>query len=157
MTSGPSPKLSDNPIGSSLILNPAEAKQRPEFKRYRLNGVQIPALRVFGMFLLLILVGINDYDLNIFSWTTLHFKLTDTGIGIPAARRELIFQPFSQVDGSSTRQYGGSGIGLPLSERLAGLMDGRIRLEIEEGKASTFHFTAGFKPHTRRRTHGIPA
>jgi len=79
----------------------------------------------------------------------LHFKLTDTGIGIPVSKHELIFQPFAQIDASSTRKYGGSGVGLALSERLASMMGGQVWLESEAGKGSTFHFTARFKPHSQ--------
>jgi len=75
----------------------------------------------------------------------LHFKLTDTGIGIPASKFEFIFHPFTQIDSSSTREYGGSGVGLALSERLVNTLGGRIWVESEEGKGSTFHFTALFK------------
>jgi signal transduction histidine kinase len=75
----------------------------------------------------------------------LHFKLTDTGIGIPALKHELIFQPFTQIDSSSTREYGGSGVGLALSARLVNIMGGRIWVESEGGRGSTFHFTALFK------------
>jgi len=75
----------------------------------------------------------------------LHFKLKDTGIGIPASKNSLIFQPFTQIDASTTRKYGGAGVGLALSEALVHSMGGRIWLESDEGKGSTFHFTASFK------------
>jgi len=75
----------------------------------------------------------------------IHFAVTDTGIGIPASNHELIFQPFTQLDSSSTRKYGGSGVGLALAEKLVKSLGGRIWLESEEGKGSTFHFTALFQ------------
>ena len=69
------------------------------------------------------------------------FSVRDTGIGIPANRLDHIFEPFIQVDASVTRQYGGTGLGLTISQRLAEMMGGRMWVESELGAGSTFHFT----------------
>jgi PAS domain S-box-containing protein len=72
----------------------------------------------------------------------LHFTVSDTGLGIPADKQQIIFERFSQVDASTTRQFGGTGLGLAISSRLVEMMSGQIWVESHPGEGSHFHFTA---------------
>ncbi|MCA9212401.1 MAG: response regulator [Planctomycetales bacterium] len=94
------------------------------------------------------------------------FAVEDTGIGISEEQKQAIFSPFIQADGSSTRQYGGAGLGLTISQKLVGLMGGTMELQSELGKGSCFQFTAKFNrpaaedaveisPVDRERLHGL--
>ena len=78
-------------------------------------------------------------------YRVVHFSVSDTGIGIPPEKQKVIFDPFMQADTSTTRKYGGTGLGLTISSRLVSLMDGKIWVESEFGRGTTFHFTARFR------------
>jgi len=86
----------------------------------------------------------------------LHICVSDTGIGIPPEKHELIFESFAQADGSTTRRFGGTGLGLTISRRIVELMGGRIWLESAAGEGSNFHFTARFELSSQPAPAGEP-
>lgn len=83
--------------------------------------------------------------------TTLHFIVSDTGIGIAAEKLESIFAPFTQADGSTTRRHGGTGLGLSIARQLATLMGGEVGVKSTEMEGTTFWFTAVFQKFIDQR------
>ncbi|MGE4560204.1 MAG: response regulator, partial [Desulfobulbus sp.] len=92
------------------------------------------------------------------SMAELHFSVRDTGIGMTGPQQVRLFHSFSQADASTTRQYGGTGLGLAICKNLTELMGGRIWVESEQGKGSTFHFTVqlGKQQGKQSARHSVP-
>lgn len=82
--------------------------------------------------------------------------MRDTRIGIPPDKQQILFTSFTQVDASTTRKYGGTGLGLTISKKLVELMGGEIGLESKEGVGSTFWFTLPFRRQDQAAPIGIP-
>ena len=104
--------------------------------------------------------GRVELDVRLVSETAsealIHFIVSDTGVGIEKEKQPLIFRAFTQADGSITRQYGGTGLGLTICQQLVNLMGGRIWVESEQGQGSKFHFTALLKQAAATEPVGKP-
>ena len=87
----------------------------------------------------------------------LQFSCSDTGIGITREQQAMLFQSFNQADSSTTREYGGSGLGLAICKRIVELLGGKIWIDSEPGKGSTFYFTSSFRFADAKRTEIKPA
>jgi signal transduction histidine kinase len=90
-------------------------------------------------------VGINiDVESIVDPVLRIHFAVRDTGIGISLGMQKMIFENFMQADTSATRRHGGTGLGLAIASELVHMMGGRVWVDSEVGRGSTFHFTAEF-------------
>jgi two-component system sensor histidine kinase/response regulator len=96
-----------------------------------------------------------DSDLQSTDPVSLHFVVTDTGIGIPIEKQKSIFEAFSQADGSMSRKYGGTGLGLAISSHLVEMLGGKIWVESEPGAGSAFHFTSTFSLQKEEEEAGL--
>ncbi len=94
-----------------------------------------------GEVILSVSIRLNDLSSNTNNYCQIEFSVKDTGIGIPANMQDRLFKPFSQVDSSRTRKYGGTGLGLVICKRLVEMMGGEIWVESQERQGSTFFFT----------------
>ena len=83
----------------------------------------------------------KNKNLSLSNVVTIYFAISDTGIGIPVNKIDYIFNSFTQIDGSFSRKYGGTGLGLTISRKIINMLDGNIWVESELSKGSTFHFT----------------
>jgi PAS domain S-box-containing protein len=97
-----------------------------------------------------------ELELRTNKMSVLHFTVADSGIGIPASKKDIIFLPFVQADGSTMRQVSGSGLGLSISSQLVELMGGRIWVETELGKGSKFHFVVPLEVNQYQKEKIVP-
>ena len=134
---------------------PAAVVADPQRLRQILTNLVGNAIKFTEQGEVVVVVGIADCGMRNADWggeipqsafrnpqsVELHFAVRDTGVGIDPEKQEAIFHPFEQADSSTTRRYGGTGLGLTISRRLVEMMGGRIWVESAVGRGSTFHFT----------------
>ena len=101
--------------------------------------------------------GARGQEINKLAPISILFSVKDTGIGIPEDKKDDIFKSFTQVDSSTTRKYGGTGLGLTISKRLVEMMEGRIWVESKEGEGIAFYFTAKFSVQSEDKKRVLPA
>lgn len=136
------PRVNDKKLGLAYFMHP----QTPEWvigDVTRLRQILLNLINNAAKFTEVgsIVVEIELAEMIDAETAVIHMSVTDTGIGIPKHKQATVFESFSQVDASTTRRYGGTGLGLPISKRLAELMEGEMWVESVVGEGSTFHFT----------------
>jgi len=143
--------FSDNASRKGLTLEariadavPAALRGDPLRLRQVLSNLVSNAVKFTEKGTVTVRIGVEPGDGR--AGTRLRFDVTDTGIGLDAAARAKLFQPFSQADGSMARRFGGSGLGLAICRRLIEAMGGEISVQSEPGKGSRFTFGARFEP-----------
>lgn len=122
----------DPNIPDAVVGDPGRIRQI----LFNLVGNSVKFTNVGGIKVLVNATALTDSNID------LHVSVADTGVGIPADKQEQIFEAFAQADGSTTRRFGGTGLGLTITAELVEKMGGRIWVESALGSGSTFHFTA---------------
>ena len=125
------------PPGSALAVSADPFRIRQVLTNLIANGIKFTAS---GSVVLRVTATNDDAE-----YMNLHFEVIDTGIGIVAEKQKLIFDSFSQEDGSTTRRFGGTGLGLAISKQLIEMMDGKLCVQSEPGKGSVFYFDLRMK------------
>ncbi len=121
---------------------PARLRGDPARLRQVLTNLVGNAVKFTEKGQVVVRLGLADEDAD---QVRVRFEVMDTGIGISAADRERLFRSFSQLDGSASRSFGGTGLGLAISKQIVELMGGEVGVDSEEGRGSTFWFTARFE------------
>ena len=139
------PKLQGRPVIMRLQIGdkvPADVNGDPARFRQVLLNLMGNATKFTESGEIELSVDLTEEDEN---RVTLHCSVRDTGIGITEDKLDAVFEVFQQADSSTTRKYGGTGLGLPICRKIAESMGGRVWAESKPGEGSTFHFTASFK------------
>jgi signal transduction histidine kinase len=142
LTSGVAPELPDKVVGDPFRL------------RQILLNLLSNAIKFTGAGSVSLAAHLDALEENA---VTAHFSVSDTGVGIPPEKTGTIFEAFRQAESSTSRKYGGTGLGLTISAQLVAMMGGRIWVESQLGAGSTFHFTAVFQCEHECEPTAVPA
>jgi CheY-like chemotaxis protein len=135
------PGLKDKPIETSVLIDPGVprlVKADPTRMRQVLVNLVSNSVKFTKTGTIAITISSARYETPRSGYTFLEIHVTDTGIGVPEDKKDIIFSPFTQSDDSTTRQFGGTGLGLTICRSIVEAMGGCIRVESEEGKGSDF-------------------
>jgi two-component system sensor histidine kinase/response regulator len=145
------PKIHDKPIEILCRIGnevPAQIKGDPHRFRQVLVNLMGNASKFTESGEIEVALDVTEEDGDNLAF---HISVRDTGIGIPKTKLVAIFEPFQQADGSTTRRYGGTGLGLTICEKISELMEGDIWAESEPGKGTCFHFTGKVKKSPEKK------